>query len=288
LKQLYTQEPSTRSIEYGGFEDLKKIISTVVSVILLCALCGSLVSAFASGYAFESGADTLKEFGGATSYDEPVTPDPMSENYRRNKDAAYLPPPYFYGSGDIPTSPSSLYHDNYADSAFAPTGQDLPPTDGEDYTQGMNEVYIGWQPSAPQSIALDTAPSYYANGSVGTLYIHATGKTVTVYEGENLDNLKKGAGHFTSTSSWDGNVALCGHNRGNSAYFRFVKDMQMGDRVTYNTKYGARVYEVIMKEQIGEYDNSKLAWSGENLLTLITCVENVPELRWAATLREVV
>ena len=26
--------------------------------------------------------------------------------------------------------------------------------------------------------------------------------------------MKKGLGHFTSTSVWNGNVAVCGHNRG--------------------------------------------------------------------------
>ena len=47
------------------------------------------------------------------------------------------------------------------------------------------------------------------------------------------------------------------------------------------------LFRSISKEQIGEYDYSKLGWSAENLLTLITCVENAAELRWAAVLREV-
>jgi sortase A len=260
----------------------------IIIIAFMCALYTGLATpALAAGYGFESGADTLADFGGATSYDEPVKPDPMSENTRRNKDAALLPPPYFYGSGDIPTDASSLYHDNNPGGGFVPVTQDLPSTGGEDYAPGSGGMSTGLLPSTSQTVTQNTAPWYYTDGSVGTLYIHKTGQTVTVYEGENLDNLKKGAGHFSATSAWDGNVALCGHNRGSWPYFGFVRDLQTGDRITYTTRYGSRTYEVFSKEQIGEYDNSKLAWASENLLTLITCIENTPELRWAATLREV-
>jgi sortase A len=135
-------------------------------------------------------------------------------------------------------------------------------------------------------IALDTEPLYYSDGSIGTIYVERTGKTIKIYEGEQLDNLKKGAGHFTATSAWNGNVALCGHNRGDFPYFGFVKDLQIGDRIVYTTLYGSRTYEVFSKEQISEYDYSKLGWTSENLLTLITCVQGISELRQTATLRE--
>lgn len=266
---------------------MRKIVAMTLMCVPLVWLAGFAAPAFAVNYSFESGADTLADFGGATSTDEPVSVDPMNENIRRNKDAAMLPPPYFFGSGDIPTEPSSLYHDNLRESGFVPAAQSPAASGGEDYAPGSADVSTGLLPSASQIAALNTAPLYYADGSIGTIYAERTKKTVIVYEGESLDNLKKGAGHFSATSAWDGNVALCGHNRGNQPYFGFVKDMQTGDRVTYTTKYGVRVYEVVSKEQISEYDNSKLAWSGENLLTLITCIENTPELRWAATLKEV-
>ncbi len=80
---------------------------------------------------------------------------------------------------------------------------------------------------------------------------------------------------------------LCGHNRGSSAYFSFVKNLRIGDEITYTTPYGKRVYEVYDKEQIDEYDHSKLAWSSENILTLITCIADSPEQRWAVQCREV-
>ena len=237
------------------------------TIVIILTLCMVLTTpAFAYNYDFSTGDDNV--FGTPTNGDEPVSPDPMSENTRRNKDNADLPPPYFYGSGDIPTDPSSPFHDN------------MPPDAG--YTGGTPDF-----PDTDPSLPAATAPLLYEDGSIGTLYIERTGTTITVYEGEQLDNLKKGAGHFTSTSAWNGNVALCGHNRGSAPYFSFVKDMQTGDRVTYTTQYGSHTYAMFSKEQIDEYDYSKLGWSTDNLLTLITCIEDVPELRWAVQLREV-
>jgi len=284
----------------------------LISICLVCVCCMALsMPTLAYNYGFDTGADTLSAFGKATSNDNSVSSDPMTENTRRNKDAALLPPPYFYGSGDIPTDVSSLYHDNMLDGASSignsneNSGGSIvasgTPTDtidkawsiwgADNTTSGTSNVAI--LPTVPgftastSTVAINAEPLYYANGSIGSLTIARTGKTITVYEGEQLDNLAKGAGHFATTSAWDGNIGLCGHNRGTSAYFSFVKDMKIGDKATYTTRYGSRTYEVISKTQIDEYDHTPLAWSAENLLTLITCVENKAELRWAVQLREV-
>jgi sortase A len=239
-----------------------------ICFFLVCVLCMAMTSpAYATDYIFSSGNESLSVFGKPTSNDNPVSPDPMSENTRRNKDAAHMPPPYFYGSGDIPTEQSSFYHDNIRGNSHST------------FSSSSNDIAA--------SITLNTAPLYYADGSIGTLYVEKTKKTIKVYAGESLDNLKKGAGHFSMTSAWDGNVGICGHNRGATAYFGFVKDLKAGDRITYTTLYGSRTYEVFSLEQISEYDYSKLGWSVDNVLTLITCVANSPEVRWAAQLREV-
>jgi len=260
--------------------NMKKIIT----IFLILTLCITLaIPAFAYNYDFSTGGDTLPGFGKATSSDYPVSPDPMTQNERRNKDAANLPPPYFYGSGDIPTDPSSLYHDNLPGSA--PGG----------YSGGASGSNIGIStlPQAPgnesntSATPVYTAPKYYPDGSIGTIYVARTNQAIKVYEGEQLENLRIGAGHFASTSAWDGNVALCGHNRGSWPFFAFVKDLRIGDRITFTTLYGTRTYEVFSKEQISEYDYSKLGWTVDNVLTLITCIANTPELRWAAQCREV-
>jgi LPXTG-site transpeptidase (sortase) family protein len=144
----------------------------------------------------------------------------------------------------------------------------------------------GLLPSTSVTAALNTSPWYYDDGSIGSIYITKLNKTICIYEGESLENMQKGLGHFSSTSAWDGNVGLAGHNRGAAAYFSFVKDLETGDKITYKTRYGERTYRITSKEKISETDLSSLGWSGENKLTLITCVENTPELRWCVVCTE--
>jgi sortase A len=267
---------------------MKKLVTLLLSLTMTAAMT---FPALASDYSFGSGGDTLDGFGGSTSVDTPITPDPMSENTRRNKDAAFLPPPYGVFSGDIPTDPSSPYHYNLPSGGFVSQNQNLPATGGETYAPGNStvttEIPGGFLPTTSQTASLNTTPWYYEDGSIGTLYVARTGKTIKVYEGEDLSNLKIGAGHFSSTSAWDGNVGLAGHNRGGSAYFSFVKDLQNGDKLTYTTKYGVRTYQVYSKVQVNELDSASLSWSGENILTLITCVADVPEMRFCVQAKEI-
>lgn len=52
------------------------------------------------------------------------------------------------------------------------------------------------------------------DGSIGTIKIPSLGISMKVWEGETTASMKKGLGHYSSTSAWDGNVGVCGHNRG--------------------------------------------------------------------------
>ncbi|GHV09990.1 hypothetical protein FACS1894217_15100 [Clostridia bacterium] len=261
---------------------MRKLITILLTLALMTV---SAIPALAADYDFGTGSDTIGGFGTSTSTDNPVQPDPMNDNTRRNKDAAYFPPPYGIFSGDIPTDPSSPYHNNLPQSGFVPVNQDLPPVGNEDYAPGSSNVSSGLLPSTSQTSTLNTMPWYYDDSSIGTLYVASTQKTIKVYEGEGLDNLAKGAGHFASTSAWDGNIALASHNR--SGYFGWLKDAKVGDKLTYTTRYGTRTYEVISKTQVDEYDNTGLGYSAANTLTLFTCVENVSNLRWCVVAREV-
>jgi sortase A len=261
---------------------MRKLITLLITIALSATIT---VPAFAADYSFSSGGDTWGEFGGATSTDTPIRPDPMGTNERRNKDAALLPPPYGIFSGEIPTNPSSPYHDNARVGGFVPQAQDLPAGGGEHYAPGNSNMAAGFLPATSQTGAANTLPWYYDDNSIGTLTLHKVGKTAKVYEGESLDNLKIGLGHFSSTSAWDGNVGIAGHNR--TGFFGYLKDAAVGDTITYATKYGARTYKVFSKTQISEMDSSALSWSAENMLTLITCVENVSEMRWRVVAKEV-
>jgi sortase A len=301
-------------------QPIKKTLFAVLC-LTLCASCSAPVfaydSTYATSYGFSSGPNSDSTFGNPSGYDEPARTDPLSTNQRRNKDAAFLPPAYGIFSGEIPTDPSSPYHDNtpvggYTQlSGFAPVTSDS--AGGEVYSTSVSSGYAvstvaesgnysgggtssldtsytnqtGLLQSTSVSAGYNTLPKYNDDGSMGKLYIERFDKTLKVYEGETLENMRKGLGHFESTSAWDGNVGFAGHNRGASAYFSFVKDIKPGDKITYTTPYGSRTYEVYRKEKIDEYDYSGLGWTTDNVLTLITCVENQSELRWIVQAAEV-
>jgi len=265
----------------------KAIKQSAAMLLTLVLVASFAVPALAADYVFESGADTWGSFGTSTPYERNPVPDPMGGNTRMNKDAALFPPPYGVFSGDIPTGYTSPYHDNTPNSGFVHTDQGLPPVGNENYASGGSNAGMGLLPPTSQVSGMDTVPWPYEDGSIGTLHIPKLKKAIKVYEGEGLENMKKGVGHFSSTSAWDGNVGLAGHNRGAAAYFGFVKDLQIGDRLTFTTRYGTRAYEVFVKERISETDFSSLRWTTENTLTLITCVEGIRELRWCVQAREV-
>ena len=128
---------------------------------------------------------------------------------------------------------------------------------------------------------------YYADGSIGTLKIPSVNLSVKVYETESLESLAKGAGHFKSTSCWDGNIGIAGHNRGVTNHFGKIHTLKKGDKIKYTTKLGTRTYQVKTVTKINETDYSYLERTLDNRITLITCVENVPSKRWCVQAVEV-
>ncbi len=113
------------------------------------------------------------------------------------------------------------------------------------------------------------------DGSIGTLKIPSISLNVTAYDGDAFAAMKKGVGHIASTSCWNGNCGLVGHNRGTSDYFGKLKKLKPGDEMSYTTKLGTRTYVVDSVSKISDTDWSKLQYTSDNRLTLITCVENV-------------
>ena len=249
-------------------------MKTIISGLLACVLFMAIISPASAND---------DRFGRPTSVSEPVAQNPMTENIRRNMDAALLPPPFGVFSGIVPTEQASRLHNNIrtVGPVFLPGGDLVNPH------ISMNESGMLPTTSVMTGTTANTAPLFRADGSIGTLYVERFGRTITVFHGETMDNMNKGAGNFISTSAWDGNVALAAHNRGSAGFFSFVRELRIGDRITYTTLYGSRTYEVFRREQIDEFDHSILRWSAENILTLVTCVENVPSQRLVSQLREV-
>ena len=116
---------------------------------------------------------------------------------------------------------------------------------------------------------------------MGRLKIPAIDLDTKVYQGTDSSTLAKGAGHFTNTSIWEGNVGIAAHNRGVNNLFDKLHKLAVGDKITLTTKLGTRSYAVISVEKISDTDNSLLTATTENCLTLFTCVRNESSYRWA-------
>ena len=260
-------------------------ITKIIAVFILLTTLSTSVSAY--NYTFTSGADNKTTFDKPTQSDSFSIPNPH-ENVRNNKDAAHTPPPYGAFSGDFPTDVLSPYHAQDKPSTAATSASSTAYS-----SDGSASTTIPFLPELPQFSGGEILPStsmysesakilplYYADGTIGTLEFPRFKKTIKVYEGETLENMRLGAGHASSTSTWDGNCAIFAHNRGVQNNFGFLKDISVGDKIIYTTKYGVRTYEVTAKRQISETDTSPLAWSSDNILSLVTCVENVADKRW--------
>lgn len=127
-----------------------------------------------------------------------------------------------------------------------------------------------------------------SNGAIGKISIPAIGvKNYYLWEGATTSSMNKGLGHFTTTSVWNGNVGICGHNRGATYIIGAIKDMDVGDQVIYTTSEGTRTYAVETIRKIRSDDWSLLGATADNRITIITCVAGDPSHRWCLQAREV-
>lgn len=101
-----------------------------------------------------------------------------------------------------------------------------------------------------------------------------------IAEGTSVELMSQFIGHFEETKRWDGNVCLAAHNRGyKKNYFSDLKKLKKGDKIIYHYQKNRRKYEVERNEIIEYTDLSCLENTEDNVLTLITCVENEPKYR---------
>lgn len=115
---------------------------------------------------------------------------------------------------------------------------------------------------------------------IGKLIIPKIDLEAPIQEGTSQKVLRFAIGHFENSSFFDGNVALAAHNRGNiTNYFADIKDLTFGDEIIYKTRMGERRYRVCEIKEIEETDWSVISNSDDNMITLITCINNKPEYR---------
>ena len=101
-----------------------------------------------------------------------------------------------------------------------------------------------------------------------------------IQEGTSKEIMEYYIGHFEETSEWNGNIGLAAHNRGyKNNYFRDLKSLKEGDKIYYYYNGNNKEYEVINNFIIEDTNWSVLNESDENIITLITCVENEPNYR---------
>ena len=101
-----------------------------------------------------------------------------------------------------------------------------------------------------------------------------------IQESVNMEVLNEFVGHFEETSKTVGNIGLAGHNRGyKNNYFENLNKLKKGDEVKYKYKEFEENYYIEKIETIKSTNWSYLDKSQNNRITLITCIENKPDLR---------
>lgn len=281
----------------------KKQTKTLMGMILL----GTMMSSFqASALTYKMDAPKQPDFGKPTSIEVSTeVPVRESKNINRSKDSAFIPPTFASPSADTRGTGTPLTPNisGVAPMQIGSTGELVENTSGMIYSAVSNaggtltpemppavspvNPPVSAQPAPTPSAGFTPASAVkQKDGSIGRLKIPSLGVNIKVYDGESLSNMRKGAGHFSSTSCWDGNVAMAAHNRGTNSYFGEIHKLRNGDTITYETSLGKRTYVVDSVRQIKETDMSCLDASVTNKITLVTCVRNVRENRWCVQATE--
>ncbi len=145
---------------------------------------------------------------------------------------------------------------------------------------GQQSVSVSTEPAVPAQIPQEKAelnengelivPFYYVGDPFGIIQIPGANLKVRAYQGDEDAQLRKGAGHFTSSffPGQSGNILMGGHS---DTYFNNLQHVETGDKVYFDTTYGRFVYQV---REIRIVDDSNTAIAGETAneqLTLYTC-----------------
>ena len=252
---------------------MRRLICMALMIVTVLSLS---VSAFAAEYTFESKSDT--EYYPSTSYGDVYG---SSYNYGGTNLVDYQIPELPYGSfSTTQTGAMEKVHlPGLQQFVNVSTGTGGYGIDAGSYS---TPVISGWTTITP----VYREPAYTSakdmerkDGSIGTLKIPVLDINMKVWEGETNASMAKGRGPYSTTSAWDGNVAVCGHNRGAKYVIGDIKDLEIGDTITYTTIYGTRTYKVVLVKTISSTDWSYLQATADNRITITTCLANQPSKR---------
>lgn len=133
----------------------------------------------------------------------------------------------------------------------------------------------------------DINETIYMKNEIWQIQIPSINLTANIQNGTDKEILNKYVGHFKETQLEYGNIGLAAHNRGYEVnYFSKLKELKEGDEIIYKYNKTERIYEVVKNKIIKDTDIEILENTEENILTLITCVENEPEYRRCVQAKE--
>lgn len=266
-----------------------KKVKQILSLALVGAAICSLLTMGASAADYSFTTDAPRDYYGSTSYEDVYG---SSYNYGGKNIIDYQTPELEYGVQSTTmtgvmerTILPGLQGTVATGGSYGVSGESGPITvltedgDGSSAGAAANAAatlqYIYQEPAYTSVEGMERE-----DGSIGTVQIPTLGISMKVWEGETTASMSKGMAHYSSTSAWNGNVGVCGHNRGSKYVIGSIKDLELGDLITYTTVYGTRTYEVSMVKKISSTDWSYLQSTTDNRITITTCVENDSSQRW--------
>lgn len=175
--------------------------------LMLMTMAALSVSAFAMEYSIETEDNT--EYYPSTSYEVMYG---AAYNYGGSNLVDYQIPELPYGVSS--TTQIGIMEKNYLPGLQQNAGTSISSENGPsggfyDFPSGSISSV---KPGVPTYTSVDGMER--KDGSIGTLKIPSLNINMKVWEGETNASMAKGLGHYSSTSGWDGNVGICGHNRG--------------------------------------------------------------------------
>lgn len=247
---------------------MKRLLAVTLAVLSLTTALAAPASALEYTFETESGAD----YYGSTSYE-----DIYGSRYNYGGANAID----FYDPTTVDYKPST-----------APTPTPAPGTINSGTTVPTYDTSVSypdlWGDTVVRQVAYtDPAALTRSDGSIGTLKIPSLGISMKAYAGATTASMKKGVGHFSETSGWYGNIGLAGHNRNAAYVIGSIKDLKIGDTITYTTSLGTRTYAVSFVGNILSTDWSYLQATADNRITLITCLADQPSLRVCVQAKEI-
>ena len=259
---------------------MKKFLTFALVISMMASLAAS-----ASALEYSIAPPKDFDFGRDTSIEVIHTADGGAmRNEDVSKNAALIPPAF--GSESMNALHTGEYlTPNLAPGGIPASGAVIGGSASGVITPGSTVSGGSYQPSVLFTEVTNDLD--YKNGALGRLEIPALDLSVRIYQGTDSKTLAKGIGHFKNTSIWNGNVCLAAHNRGANSYFGQIHTLDIGDKITLTTRLGTRTYKVTDVSKVSETDRGGLADSGENMLTLYTCVRNQRDQRWCVTAAEV-